>query len=68
MQSRMKGVLSVRVDVSGVFCHLDLSTDTTRHDDDSWLCSNLSSRLIDGRFELNVGEIYPVLICLLDGK
>ena len=32
-KSRMKLVLSVRVGVSGVLCHLDSSTDTTGHDD-----------------------------------
>ena len=32
-KSRMKVVLSVRVDVSGVLCHLDSSTDYTGHDD-----------------------------------
>ena len=32
-KSRMKVVLSVRVGVSGVLCHLDPSTDTTGHDD-----------------------------------
>ena len=66
MQSNMKVVLSIRVGVSGVFCHLDLSNYTTRHDDDWWFCSVLSSGRIDGCFRLNVGEIYPVLICLLD--
>ena len=35
-KSRMKGVLSVRVGVSGVLCHLDASTDTTGHDDGWW--------------------------------
>ena len=61
-------MLSVRVGVSGVLCHLDLLTDTTRHDDDWWLCSVLSSGLIDGCFGLNLRVIYPVLICLLDVK
>ena len=66
MPPRMKVVLSVKVGVSGVLCHLDLSTDTTRHDDDWWFCSVLSSGLIDGCFGLNVGEIYPVLsVCLM---
>ena len=65
MQLRLKVVLSIRVGVSGVLCHLDLSTDTTRHDYDLWFCSVLSSGLIDGFFGLNVGEIYPVLICVL---
>ena len=45
-------VLSVRVGVSGVLCHLDSSNNTTGHD--------------DGYFRLNVGHIYPVLICFLD--
>ena len=45
-------MLSVRVGVSGVLCHLDSSNDTTGHD--------------DGYFGLNVGHIYPVLICFLD--
>ena len=45
-------VLSVRVGVSGVLCHLDSSNYTTGHD--------------DGYFGLNVGHIYPVLICFLD--
>ena len=35
-----------------VLCHLDSSTDNTGHD--------------DGDFGLNVGHIYPVLICFLD--
>ena len=43
-------MLSVRVGVSGVLCHLDSSYG---HDD-------------DGYFGLNVGHIYPVLICFLD--
>ena len=68
MQSRMKFVLSVRIGVSGVLCHLYLSTDTTSHDDDWWFSSVLSFRVIDGFFGRNVGEIYPVLICLLDVK
>ena len=68
VQSRMKVVLSVRVGVSGVLCHLELSTVTTRHDDDWWFCSVLSSGLIDGFFKLHVREIYPVLICLIDVK
>ena len=54
--------------MSGVLCHLYLSTDTTRHDDDWWFCSVLTSGLIDGCFGLNVGELYPVLIYLLDVK
>ena len=33
-----------------------------------WFCRVLSSGLIDGCFGLNVGEIYPVLIWLLDVK
>ena len=33
MQTRMKFVLSVRVSVSGVLCHMDSSTDTSGHDD-----------------------------------
>ena len=45
-------MLSVRVGVSGVLCHLDSSIDTTGHD--------------DGYFGLNVGHINPVLICFLD--
>ena len=45
-------MLSVRVGVSGVLCHLDSSNDTTGHG--------------DGYFGLNVGHIYPVLICFLD--
>ena len=61
-------MLSVRVGVFGVLCHLDLSTDTTRHYDARWFGSVLSSGLIDGCFGLNVGEIYPMLICLLDVK
>ena len=61
-------MLSVRVGVSGVLCHLDLSIHTTKHDDDWWFCSVLSSGLIDGFFGLNVREIYPVLIYLLDVK
>ena len=65
MQLRLKVVLSIRVGVSGMLCHLDLSTDTTRHDYDLWFCCVLSSGLIDGFFGLNVGEIYPVLICVL---
>ena len=32
-KSRMKVVLSVRVGVSGVLCHLDSSNDTTGHYD-----------------------------------
>ena len=48
----MKVVLSVRVGVSGVLCHLDSSSDTTGHD--------------DGYFGLNVGHIYLVLICFID--
>ena len=51
-KSRMKVVLSVRVCVFGVLCYLDSSTDTTGHD--------------DGYLGLNVGHIYPVLICFLD--
>ena len=51
-KSMRKVVLSVRVGVSGVLCHLDSSNDTTGHD--------------DGYFGLNVGHIYPVLICFLD--
>ena len=38
----------------GVLCHLDSSNDTTGHD--------------DGYIGPNVGEIYPVLICLLAVK
>ena len=53
-KSMMKVVLSVRVGVSGVLCHLDLSNDITGH--------------YDGYFGLNVGPIYPVLICFLDGQ
>ena len=68
MQSRMKVLLSVRVGVSGVRCHMDLSTGTTRHYDELLFYSVLSSGLIDGCFGLNIGEIYPVLICLLDVK
>ena len=45
-------VLSVRVGVSGVLCHMDSSNYTTGHD--------------DGYFGLNVGHIYLVLICFLD--
>ena len=37
-----------------VLCHLDSSNDTTGHD--------------DGYRGLNVGEIYPMLMCLLDIK
>ena len=48
----MKLVLSVRVGVFGVFCHLDSSNDTTGHD--------------DGYFRLNIAHIYPMLICFLD--
>ena len=40
--------------MSGVLCHLDSSNDTTGHD--------------EGYFGLNVVEIYPVFICLLDVK
>ena len=58
-------VLSVSVGVSEDLCHLDLSTDTTGHDADWLFWSVLLSGLIDGCFGLNVGEIYPVLICLL---
>ena len=53
-KSRMKVVLSVRVGVSGVLCHLDSSTDTTGHDDGWWFKSALSSGLFDGYFGLNV--------------
>ena len=60
----MKVVLLVRVGVFGV----DSSTDTTGHDDVSWFWSALSSGFIDGYFGLNIGHIYPVLICLLDVK
>ena len=58
-------VLSVRVGVFVVLCHLDSSNDTTRHDDSWWFCSALSCGLIDGSF---VEHIYPVLIFLLDVK
>ena len=68
MQSRMKIMLLLRIGMSGMLCHLDLSTDTTRHDDNCWFCSVLLSGLIDGCFGLNVGDIYPVLISLLDDK
>ena len=61
-------VLSVRVGMSGVLCHLDSSNYTTRHDGGRWFLSALSSGLIDGFFGLNVGHMYPVLICLLDVK
>ena len=44
-------VLSVRVGVSGVLCHLDSSNDTTGHD--------------DSYFVLNVEHIY-IYICFLD--
>ena len=40
-------VLSVRVGVSGVLCHLDSSTDTTRHDDGGWFWSDLSFGFIN---------------------
>ena len=40
-------VLSVRVGVSGVFCHMDSSNDTTGHDDGWWFWSALSSGFID---------------------
>ena len=59
-------MLSVRVGVSGVLCHLVSSTDTTRHDDDWWFWSALSFGFIDGYFGRYVGHIYSVLICLLD--
>ena len=45
-------MLSVRVAVSGMFCHLDSSNHTTGHD--------------DSYFGLNTGHMYPVLICFLD--
>ena len=61
-------VLPVRVGVSEVLCHRDLSHDTTGHDDGWWFWSVLSSEFIYGYFGLNVGHIYPVLICLLDVK
>ena len=49
-------------------CHMDSSTDTTGHDDGWWFWSTLSSISTDCYFRLNVGQIYPVLICLLDVK
>ena len=61
-------VLSVRVGVSGVLCHLDSSNDTTGHDVGWWFWSALPSGFIDCYFGLNVRHIYPVLICLLDVK
>ena len=61
-------MLSVRVGVSGVLCHLDSSTDTIGHDDGWWFWSVLSSGFIDCYFGPNVGQIYPVLICLLEVK
>ena len=63
-----EGGLSVRVGVSGMFCHLESSTDTTGHNDCWWFCSALSSGFSDGYFGLNIEQIYPVLICLLDVK
>ena len=54
--------------MSGVLCYLDSSNDTTVHGDGLWFWSALSSGVIDGSFGLNVGHIYPVLICLLDAK
>ena len=59
-------VLSVRVGVSRLLCHLDSSTDTTSHDDGWWFWSTLSFGFLDGYFGLNVEHIYPVLICLPD--
>ena len=61
-------VLSVRVGVSGVLCHLGSFNDTTGHDGGWWFWSALSSGFIDGYFGRNVGHIYPVLICFLDVK
>ena len=61
-------VLSVRVCVSGVLCHLNSSTDSTGHGDGWWFWGALSSGVINGYFRLNVGHMYPVLICLLDDK
>ena len=68
MQARMKVVLSLKVNVSGVLCHLYSSTEPNGHDDSWWLWRALSSGCIDCYFGLNVGQIYSVLICLLDVK
>ena len=46
--------------MSGVLCHLDPSTY------DTYMMMVGGSGLNDGYFGLNVGPIYPVLICLLD--
>ena len=45
-------VLSVRIGVSEVLSHIDSSNGTTGHD--------------DAYLGLNVGHIYPVLICFLN--
>ena len=50
-------VLSVKVGVSGVLCHLDSSNDTIGHDDGWWFLSDLSSRFIYGYLRLSVGHI-----------
>ena len=53
---------SVLVGVSWVLCHMDSSTATM----DMMMVGG--SGFIDCYCELNVGPIYPVLICLLDVK
>ena len=65
---RMKVVLSEKVGVSGVLCPLYSPTSNTGHDDGWWFWSCLLSGFIDGYFGLNVGQIYPVLICVLGVK
>ena len=54
--------------MSGVLCHLNSLTDTTGHDDGWWFWSGLSSGFIYCYSGLNVGQIYPMSICLLDVK
>ena len=51
-------VLSVKVGMSGMLCHVESSNDTTRHDDGWCFSSALASGFIDDYFGLNVVYIY----------
>ena len=55
-------MLSVRLGVSGVFCHMDSSNDATGHDDGWWFWSFCHLDSLTVTLDLNVGR--PVLICL----